>query len=73
MAQSGVPFGDVVLVREWLGIERAVGRPAREHPRRPVRGFDCPRREVSGQRFWGWARETFVTPERFFATFFVHN
>ena len=73
MAQTGVPFGDVDLVRGWLGIEAPVGKPPREHPERPVLGFACPRGEVSGQRLWGWARERFGTPERFFARFFVAN
>ncbi len=73
MAQTGVPFGDVGMVRGWLGIEAAVGRPQREHPRRPVQGFACPRGEVSGQRLWGWARAVFGTPQRFFERFFVVN
>jgi single-strand selective monofunctional uracil DNA glycosylase len=73
MAQTGVPFGEVTLVRDWLGIEAPVGRPADEHPKRPVQGFACPRSEVSGARLWGWARERFATPERFFARFFVAN
>jgi len=73
MAQTGVPFGDVAMVRDWLGIDAAVGRPAREHPKRPVAGFQCARGEVSGQRLWGWAREAFGTPQRFFARFFVVN
>lgn len=73
MAQTGVPFGDVGMVRGWLGIEGPVGRPAREHPKRPVAGFHCPRGEVSGQRLWGWARDNFVTPQRFFERFFVAN
>lgn len=73
MAQTGVPFGDVVTVREWLGIDEPVGKPPREHPRRPVLGLGCPRVEVSGQRLWGWARQRFGTPESFFARFFVAN
>ncbi len=73
MAQTGVPFGEVELVRDWLGIEAPVGRPPREHPKRPVEGFACRRREVSGRRLWGWARDRFGTPERFFARFFVAN
>ena len=73
MAQTGVPFGDVAMVRDWLIIEAAVERPAREHPKRPVAGFQCARGEVSGQRLWGWAREAFGTPQRFFARFFVAN
>jgi single-strand selective monofunctional uracil DNA glycosylase len=73
MAQTGVPFGEVASVRDFLGVTGRVGRPAREHPKRPVQGFACPRSEVSGRRFWGWARATFGTPERFFATCFVAN
>lgn len=73
MAQTGVPFGDVGMVREWMGIEAPVGKPEPEHPKRPVQGFDCPRSEVSGTRLWGWARARFGRPEAFFARFFVAN
>lgn len=73
MAQTGVPFGDVAMVRDWMGIEEAVGRPDPEHPKRPVLGFGCKRSEVSGSRIWGWARQRFGTPERFFERFFVAN
>ncbi|TBR17800.1 single-stranded DNA-binding protein [bacterium] len=73
MAQTGVPFGEVSLVRDWLGVSAPVGKPPREHPKRPIEGFACRRSEVSGARLWGWARERFKTPERFFKTFFVLN
>jgi single-strand selective monofunctional uracil DNA glycosylase len=73
MAQTGVPFGDVAMVRDWMGITGAVAPPPREHPQRPVRGFDCPRSEVSGTRVWGWARKRFGSAEAFFARFFVLN
>jgi single-strand selective monofunctional uracil DNA glycosylase len=73
MAQTGVPFGDVTMVRDWMGIEAPVGKPTPEHPARVVSGFDCPRSEVSGTRLWGWARDTFSTPQRFFARFYVAN
>ena len=73
MAQTGIPFGEVSVAREWLKVEAAVGRPEQEHPKRPILGFDCPRREVSGSRLWGWARQTHRTPERFFARFFIAN
>lgn len=73
MAQTGVPFGEVELVRDWLGIDAAIEKPRREHPKRPVEGFACARREVSGQRLWGWARDRFEKPERFFTRFFVAN
>ncbi|HVS14585.1 MAG TPA: single-stranded DNA-binding protein [Thermoanaerobaculia bacterium] len=73
MAQTGVPFGAVGRVRDWLGIDAPVDRPPREHPSRPVLGFACTRQEVSGDRLWAWAQERFTTPERFFARFFVWN
>lgn len=73
MAQTGVPFGDVTFVRDWLGIAGKVGRPEPEHPKRPIQGLSCARSEVSGTRLWGWAAERFGTPDRFFATFFIHN
>ncbi len=73
MAQTGVPFGDVTMVREFLGINGTVKRPPREHPKRPVEGFACSRNEVSGTRLWGWARERFKTSAAFFRRFFVVN
>jgi single-strand selective monofunctional uracil DNA glycosylase len=73
MVQTGVPFGDVAMVRDWLRVEGVIESPAHAHPKRPVLGFDCERSEVSGSRLWGWARERFDTPERFFARFFVAN
>ncbi|MDO8630162.1 MAG: single-stranded DNA-binding protein [Phycisphaerales bacterium] len=73
MAQTGVPFGAVGLVRDWLKIEGEIGKPKREHPARPVDGFNCKRSEVSGARLWGWARDTFGTPLRFFKQFYVAN
>jgi len=73
MAQTGVPFGEVTLVREWLGIAGRVSKPPREHSARPITGFACTRSEVSGARLWGWARARFGAPEAFFARFFVWN
>ena len=73
MAQTGVPFGEIAAVRDWMGISATVDRPAREHPKRPVTGFACPRSEVSGRRLWGWARDTFGTAEHFFREHYVVN
>ena len=73
MVQTGVPFGDVIMVRDWLGVNGRVEHPEQEHPKRPVLGFECTRSEVSGTRLWGWARERYGTPAKFFARFFVAN
>ena len=73
MAQTGVPFGEIQAVRDWMKIQAPVGAPKNIHPKRPVLGFACTKREVSGQRLWGWAQKTFRTPARFFKRFFVAN
>lgn len=73
MAQTGIPFGEIQAVRDWMKIQAPVGSPRRTHPKKPVLGFACTKREVSGQRLWGWARKTFGPPGRFFKRFFVAN
>ena len=73
MAQTGVPFGEVAAVRDWLGISAPIGKPPREHPKRLVTGFACTRSEVSGARLWGLFAAKFADPKRFFAGHFVAN
>lgn len=73
MAQTGVPFGEVGFVREFLGIDCEVGRPDPEHPKRPVEGFACGRSEVSGRRLWGLFQERFGSADRFFRDHLVLN
>ena len=68
-----VPFGEVRLVQDWLGIIGNVGCPPVEHPQRRVQGFQCPRTEVSGQRFWGFFRDICGTPENLFKNCFVYS
>ncbi|HEX4630081.1 MAG TPA: uracil-DNA glycosylase family protein [Chthoniobacterales bacterium] len=73
MAQTGVPFGQVAAVRDWLGIETPIDRPPNEHPKRLVTGFNCHRSEVSGERLWGLFGKRFGTPEKFFRDHLVVN
>ena len=73
MAQTGVPFGEVAAVRDWMGIQAAVLQPKRVHPKRLIEGFACTRSEVSGRRLWGLFSERFGTAEKFFAEHFVAN
>jgi single-strand selective monofunctional uracil DNA glycosylase len=73
MAQTGVPFGDIKMVRDFLGITGKVGKPKNEHPKRLVQGFDCPRSEVSGTRLWGWLNERFGSAKAFSKVGFVVN
>jgi len=73
MAQTGVPFGEVQLVRDWLEVVPRYCQPRNAHRLRPVQGVDCPRSEVSGARLWGLIREKYKTPARFFRANFVAN
>jgi single-strand selective monofunctional uracil DNA glycosylase len=73
MAQCGVPFGEIELVRDWVGVEAPVLAPAQEHPKRPIEGFACERSEVSGRRLWGTFKERFGSSKTFFEDHFVAN
>jgi single-strand selective monofunctional uracil DNA glycosylase len=73
MAQTGVPFGEIAAVRDWMGIHAPVGKPKPEHPKRPVLGFNCEKSEVSGRRLWGLFAQRFDTAEKFFRDHFVAN
>lgn len=73
MGQTGVPFGEVSFVRDWMKLEGKVLRPEREHPKRPVLGLSCTRSEVSGARLWGAIRALHPDPNTFFARALVIN
>lgn len=74
MAQTGVPFGEVSIAREWFHIEAPLkGRLPAQHRKYPIQGYECKRTEGSGSRLWGWARDVYGTPERFFDQFFIWN
>ena len=73
MVQTGVPFGEVAMVRDWMGIDGAVGVPSQQNPKRPVEGFACTRSEVSGRRLWGLFRDRFGTVDAFMSAHFVAN
>ena len=73
MGQTGVPFGDVQYVRDWMGIRAPPRQPARLHPKRPITGFETKRREPSGSRLYGWAQERFGPAERFFSGHYIVN
>ena len=73
MAQTGVPFGEIPAVRDWMGLKGAVEKPNPEHPKRPVEGLNCQKSEVSGRRLWGLFAERFESAETFFKDHFVAN
>lgn len=61
------------MVKDWLGVKGEVGKPAVEHPSRPIQGLACTKSEVSGSRFWTLFKELCGTPEAFFKNCYVHN
>jgi len=62
MAQTGIPFGDPVKVREWMEIVELVQPFAGANKRVPVMGFSSHRREVSGARLFSWLSDTMARP-----------
>ncbi|MBN2723359.1 MAG: single-stranded DNA-binding protein [Deltaproteobacteria bacterium] len=59
MVQTGVPFGEIAAVRDFLKIPDQTGRPYSQHPKRSVEGFECKRSEVSGRRLWEFMKDRF--------------
>ena len=52
MAQTGVPFGEVNVVKEYLHLDEPLQDIPLTHPKRPIDGLHCQRSEVSGRRLW---------------------
>ena len=73
MAQTGVPFGEISAVRDWIGIDAPITKPENEHPKRPIEGLNCQRSEVSGRRLWGLFSKRFESAENFFTNHYVVN
>lgn len=73
MAQTGVPFGEITAVRDWMMLSPQIGNPEHEHPKRKIRGMDCSKSEVSGRRLWGLFAERFPRAEDFFKDHLVIN
>lgn len=73
MAQTGLPFGEIDAVKDYIGIGAPIGKPENEHPKRPVEGLACTRSEVSGRRLWGLMAERYPDAADFFAEHMAVN
>lgn len=74
MAQTGIPFGEINAVRNFLHIRSInITQPKNENLKYPVRGLECRKSEVSGKRLWGLFAQRFGTAENFFRDHFVLN
>ncbi|XP_024875703.1 single-strand selective monofunctional uracil DNA glycosylase-like [Temnothorax curvispinosus] len=73
MSQTGIPFGEINIVRDWLKISGPVGKPSKEHPKRKIQGFNGTRSDISGRRLWSLFRDLCKSPENFFRVAYVYN
>lgn len=53
MGQTGVPFGNILTVRNEMGLSGRVQQPPSVHVKRPICGLECTIEEPSGVRIWG--------------------
>jgi len=73
MMQCGIPFGEINAAKAWMGLDAAIEKPMKQHPKRPIQGWSCTRSEVSGRRLWAWAAKNYGSAQAFFAEHFVVN
>ncbi|KAI4467116.1 single-strand selective monofunctional uracil dna glycosylase [Holotrichia oblita] len=73
MAQTGIPFGEIKMVKEWYRIEAKINKPAIECPDRPIMGLNCHRSEISGKRLYEFFKKVSDTPENFFKNTYLYN
>ncbi|XP_053682606.1 single-strand selective monofunctional uracil DNA glycosylase isoform X2 [Sabethes cyaneus] len=73
MCQTGVPFGYIPAVRDWMQLRGQVSKPNPELESRPVDGLNCTRAEQSGKRWWDLFQSLCGEPEVFFRNCFVFN
>lgn len=73
MVQTGVPFGEIAAVRDFLKLDAEIRKPANETPLRPIEGLACNRAEVSGARLWSLFAERHKSADAFFRDHFVAN
>ncbi len=73
MAQTGVPFGEINAVKEFLKLSQPIGKPLAEHPARPILGLETKRSEVSGKRLWSLMQAHYRTAEAFSQEMAIFN
>ena len=65
MAQTGIPFGEVNVVREYLQINEQLQDIPPTHKKRPIDGLNCKRSEVSGRRMWALMQSRYPSSSQF--------
>ncbi|KAK0164390.1 hypothetical protein PV328_003026 [Microctonus aethiopoides] len=73
MSQTGIPFGEINSVVNWLKLSGYIGKPQKEQNDRKITGFNCKRSEISGRRFWNFFKSICGNPDNFFKYSFIRN
>ncbi len=74
MLQTGIPFGSISAVRNYIGIHDAdIKQPTVLHKNRPVDGMKYTKEEQSGLLLWNTIESLFTNSLNFFSHCFVIN
>ena len=65
MVQTGIPFGEINYVKNYLKINNTVNKPKTEHCKKIITGMNTERSEISGFRFWSLIKSKYQTAELF--------
>lgn len=65
MAQTGIPFGEVNVVKKYLQIDEKLQDIPLTHIKRPIDGLHCKRSEVSGRRLWSLIEQRYPSRQQF--------
>lgn len=73
MAQTGVPFGNISAVKNYVGISPDIHQPEIRHKKRPIIGMQYKKEEPSGLLLWNTISSLFPDARNFFSNYFVIN
>lgn len=73
MAQTGIPFGEINIVKNYLKIDNPISKPKREHPNRKVEGLNIKRSEISGLRLWDLVKSYYPNPKDMRGNIYIAN
>ncbi|MGD6730174.1 MAG: uracil-DNA glycosylase family protein [Pleomorphochaeta sp.] len=73
MAQTGIPFGEVNAVKNYLKLDYPISSPGDEHPNRKVEGLNIKRSEISGLRLWDLIETHFKDPKDMRGKIYIAN
>ncbi len=73
MTQTGIPFGEINIVLEYLKLNKPIDSPTIEHPNRKIEGLNINRSEISGKRLWGYIKQKYPNPYEMRNNIYIAN